>query len=122
MITLSKVPYDLNADNELVRGTLQTKKMSQVHPGIGPHSCWAGVAYFTGTRMGLQTGCSQMKSDLEYSPYKNQWVKYHGELSGLCQAIEAVPLSGRRPEGIRSACRARERRRTPQRPPRIIAA
>lgn len=94
MITLSKVPYDLNADNELLRVTLQTKKMSQIHPGIGPHSCWAGVAYFTGQQMGLQTGFSQMKNDLEYSPYKNQWVKYHGELSGLCQAIEAIARSG----------------------------
>ncbi len=96
MINLVQVPYDLNSGNEIVAATLQTKKMSQMHPGIGPHSCWAGVGYILTQNpvMQIQTGFSQMKNDLEYSPYKNDWVKYHGELSGLNHAIEAIMNSG----------------------------
>lgn len=94
---LLKVPYDIDSDNEIVRTTLQTKKLSQMHTGIGPVSCWAGVGFVVGSELSIQTGFSQMKNDLEYSPYKNRWVKYHGELSGLVNAIEAIMRGGHDP-------------------------
>ncbi|HEX5357641.1 MAG TPA: hypothetical protein VFW93_15625 [Aquabacterium sp.] len=94
MITLLQTPYDINAQNDLVRTTLLTKKISQSHPGIGPHSCWAGIAFYQNGEIKIQTGFSQMKNELEQSPYKNSWVKYHGELAGLAQAIEVIMGNG----------------------------
>jgi hypothetical protein len=35
-----------------------------------------------------------MKNELESSVYKNSWVKYHGELSALNNAIESIMRSG----------------------------
>jgi len=94
MITLTQVPYDMYSDNDIVRTTLQTKKLSQSNVGTGPLSCWAGVGFFIGPTMSIQTGFSQMRNELEFSPYKNSWVKYHGELSGLANAIEVIMQSG----------------------------
>jgi len=95
MINLIQVPYDHYSDNEIVRTTLQTKKLSQDNHGVGPHSCWAGVGYMLGGgELRIQTGFSQMRNELEMSPYKNDWVKYHGELSALANAIEAMSNQG----------------------------
>jgi len=97
MITLTQVPYDINSQNDIVRTTLQTKRLSQMNPGTGPHSCWAGVAYFFQNELKLQTGFSQMKMELEFSPYQNSWVKYHGELSCLANALQEIMDNGHSP-------------------------
>lgn len=94
-ITLTQVAYDMASSNELVSTTLQTKKASQFYHGIGPASCWAGVAYYDGTQPAIATGFSQMKNELDgTSPYKNQWVKYHGELAAIARAIEIIRGGG----------------------------
>ncbi len=94
-MNLIQVAYDPASNNELVNLTLQTKVVSQSDVGIGPVSCWAGVAYRSNGVDKIATGFSQMKNDLAgTSPYKNSWVKYHGELAALAQALYIIEQEG----------------------------
>lgn len=90
-VKLVQVDYGTHSPYALVAETLRTKRASQSDRGIGPLSCWAGISYGQDSQLKLATGFSQMKNELEgVSPYKNQWVKYHGELAALANAIEVV--------------------------------
>lgn len=89
--TLTQVAYEADSDIPLVKATLTAKKGAQSTPGIGPYSCWAGVAVpYTRNGYKYSIRCSQSRNEIwGPSPYKNQWVKYHGEISAIAQVISA---------------------------------
>ena len=94
-ITFEQVDYDMNSKMEIVATTLQAKVASQSDHGIGPASCWAGISYLSGGSATITTSFSQMQQQLEgESPYKNDWVKYHGELGAISQALWSIEASG----------------------------
>jgi hypothetical protein len=73
--------------------------VSQSDPGIGPHSCWAGVSYTIDGISKIQTGFSQMKNEIDFSTYtkplyKKPYVKYHGEVACLAHALDDIMNKG----------------------------
>jgi deoxycytidylate deaminase len=84
--------YATDSDNDLVNEVLAAKRRhARTVRGYGPLSCWAGVIYRARGTKHLMFGCSQDHNHIDgTSPYKNQYVKYHGEIAAIANAIETI--------------------------------
>jgi hypothetical protein len=93
-MALNFIPTDYAKDSEnyLVSTVLAAKRQhAREKTGYGPLSCWAGVIYRARGTDHLMFGCSQDQNHIDgTSPYKNQYVKYHGEIAAIANAIETI--------------------------------